>query len=252
MNTFGTKFSKALCDGCARLSSLGSPVSPEWILDIAILESAGTWDPNVLQGKAKLVPAYTQKQMEDNFIKLHGSIPEGIIIGPDMRPEIQGTNGLRLSHGTGATGLFQEMPITIKRPNLPILYILYKSKDPVVQLNDAIERFYTKAIAHKFGPYKSREALYCCNLAPARLIGGTYTDETILYSKNPADKNEIYYYPKAYELNSAPFGLDPKDPFGQLKMKHLAWGLDSARKSSIDRFNAELAAAYVINVGGSG
>lgn len=237
--TFGDGWSRALCLGCSRLSALGHPVAPEWVLAIIALESAGTWDPEVLQGRARLVPAS----------------------GPnDKRAEVFGHNGQRLSHGTGARGLMQHMPARLKRDRgKPDLLTLYAPSDPVVQLTDGIRSWCDQATRHKFGGFRSREALYCANLAPARLIGGEADDETILYSANPEDApwNERggrfvkTFWPEAYRANAKPFGLDPMDPRGALRMKHLAHGLDAAVRQCRARYDAELSAVYVVNARGS-
>lgn len=234
LQTFGYTFSRALVLGCARLSALGHDVRPEWILDIIALESAGTWDPLVLQGKARLVPASGPK---------------------DKRPEVEGTAGLRLTHGTGARGLFQVMPLRQPRKDMPVLLRLYGQTDPVQQLADKVRVLADSCIRHRFGAYSSREALYCANLAPARLIGGEYDDDTILYSADPYDEplnmrpnGARTYWPLGYQMNARPFGLDPADPKGKLRMRDLARGLDAAAAASRARINAELEAAFVANL----
>jgi len=236
---FGPNWSRALCLGCARLSTLGHDVLPEWILAMIALESAGTWDPKVLQGRARLVPASGPK---------------------DMRPEVAGTGGpgrplLRLSHGSGAKGLFQVMPTRQERKVLPDLLTLYAEEDPLAQLAHKIRALADWSIRHRVGGYKSRAALYCANLAPARLVGGAYDDDTILYSADPADaplndrpNGARTFWPAGYRMNAAPFDLDPADPKGKLRMRHLDRGLDKAVAASRARYDAEVAAAYVANI----
>lgn len=224
MKLFGPAWSKRLCLGSAKLSSLGHPVTIESILTVIWFESAGTFDPNVLQGRAKLVKSTGPK---------------------DKRSEVAGHFGLRLSHGSGARGLFQVMPVRAKRTGQVDLITLYSIDDPIEQLNEGIERFYNASIGNKFGGYKTREALYCANLAPARLVNGNYNDDTILYTRDVKYKGQKCYYPPGYIMNAEPFGLDPDDPEGALRMKHLSIPLDQVYKS--DRYNAEVEAAYIIN-----
>jgi len=226
VTTFGPAWSRALCLGAARLSALGSPVLPEWVCAMICLESAGTWDPEILQGHAKLVP------------------PTG---SDDHRDEVAGRFGLRLSHGTGARGLLQHMPARSRRVGQPDLISLYAPSDPITQLTDGISSWVTQAVGGRW-TYRSLEALYCANLAPARLVGGTYDDETVLYSQHPDDAGTACYWPAGYRSNATPFGLDPRDPAGRLRMRHLSVGLDAAVKACRARYDAEVASAYAANV----
>lgn len=228
MTTFGTAFSRALVDGGVALSALGSPVPPEWILAVIALESG--FRPDRLQGDARLVPASGHD---------------------DKRPEVAGTGGLRLSHGTGARGLLQHMPRRVKRAGLPDLLHLAPRKPPHVQVADGVAFWVGQARAFDVrGGFTSREALYCANLAPARLQGGRYDAETTLYSRAEADRGKPCYWPAGYVQNARPFGLDPHDVEGQLRMRHLAAGLDAAVKACHARYDAEVTAAYAVNAGG--
>ena len=106
---------------------------------------------------------------------------------------------------------------------------------------------------HNFGGYKSRSALYCANLAPARLINGAYDDDTILYSANIEDKDlpNATYWPRAFKDNAPAFDveIDPeKNPDQRLRLYHLETGLNKAVIATQKRFDAELEAAYVANI----
>lgn len=231
---FGRAFTCGLVEGARRLSAIGALVDPAWILAKIALESAGTWSVDVLQGRAKLVT------------------PNG---PNDMRPEVAGSGGLRLSHGNGARGLFQRMPPRrLERAGKADLLYLYTEPDPVRQLADAVLGWSEFARKHRTGGFKSRAALYCANLAPARLIGGGYDGETILYSANEADRELPLrtYWPEAYRQNAAPFGLDPRatgkpgEQEGRLRMKHLDYGLDAAVRATTRRYTAELEAVLAL------
>lgn len=127
------------------------------------------------------------------------------------------------------------------------LWRLYPCPAPEVQL---VEAFAFWRGQRGVG-FRTREALYCCNLAPARLRQPCYGDDTIVYSADPDDEPlnsrgvgwERTYWPRAYEQNAGPFGLDPKDPRGKLRMRDLAVGLDTYVRRCQARYDAELAAA---------
>lgn len=144
-------------------------------------------------------------------------------------------------NASGARGLGQRMPAN---------GVEYAVTDPVRQLNDAFTFWRAMRATLKVGEFRSREALYCLNLAPARLLGGQYDDETILYSANADDERlnqfhgrfERTYWPIAYQQNAAAFGLDPHDTLGRLRMRDLARGLDAAVARNRSRYDAELAA----------
>lgn len=174
---------------------------------------------------------------------------------------------------TRARGLWQCMPLEVHRypvgvalPKPPAGHFLRANDDgttslmreypcppPHLQLREAFA-FWLKSRGTGF---RSAEALYCANLAPARLKG-PYDDDTIVYSTNPDDeplnrKSIQYsktYWPAAYRDNAAAFGLNPKDPRGRIRMRDLAVGLDAAVKRHQDRYDAELTAAMVANVRG--
>lgn len=124
---------------------------------------------------------------------------------------------------SGARGLWQRMPVA----GMP-----YAETDPVRQLRDAFAFWRAMVVAFDVGRLSSREALYCLNLAPARLRGGCYDDDTALYAA-PS---------RAYEQNAAAFGLDPRDTRGVIRMRHLAHGLDAAIARCRGRYDAELEA----------
>lgn len=125
----------------------------------------------------------------------------------------------------GARGLWQKMPVAGKE---------YDQADPVRQIKDAFGFWCAMQTAFKVGKLTTREAFYALNLAPARLKNGSYDNDTVLYAA-PAI---------AYRMNAAPFGLDPNDPVGTLKIQDLASGLDAAVKRCEERFYAELEAAW--------
>lgn len=127
----------------------------------------------------------------------------------------------------------------------------YTVTDPVRQINDAFAFWRAFMTQHHIATFKSGNEFYCLNLAPARLIGGLCDESTIIYSTNPedqplnaqGDRFSRTYWPTAYRDNAAPFGLDPKDPRGRLRMRDLSAGLDAAVKRCQARFGAELAEA---------
>jgi hypothetical protein len=227
--TFGPEFSRELCVASLRLG-----VRIEWICAKINLETGETWNPHILQAGGQIVdPA-----------------------GPnDPRPELFGYNGKRLSRGNGARGLFQMMPIVRKRPRpLPDILTLYPVTDPVTQLQDHVTRALGWLAVFRT-EFKSREAYYCMNLAPARLVGGTYDDDTIIYSANPDDRplndtpsGASTYWPQGYRQNAAAFGKDKNDPRGRIRMRDLAVGLDASLARSRKRYDAELEGAYRANV----
>lgn len=171
-------------------------------------------------------------------------------------------------NASGARGLWQAMPKdmgehdgqstlppgwylrTVMRDGKTTVRMMkpYLTTDPVVQLREGLA--FWKAMARDFhvGAFRSRASLYCLNIAPARLRDGAYDDETILYSADPADKAHAYYWPTAYRQNAASFGLNPADPVGKLRMKHLDVGLDAAIARHRARYDAELEAAAIANV----
>lgn len=243
VSIFGPAFTRALVAATERLSLPPAPVDAEWILVKAGLEGAGKWDPFILNENATLVP------------------PSG---PSDMRAEVAGTDGLRLSRGTGARGLFQAMPRRKKRgEGVPDLVTLYPHTDPVKQLEDGVAlwiRFRGDA------GFRNRASLYMANLAPARLLQPDYDGETILYSANiedmPLNKRgngwSKTYWPAGYASNAAPFGLDRKADGkavdekgrwrgeGRLRLKHLEVGLTAAHQQSRARIAAELAAVRAL------
>ncbi len=127
-------------------------------------------------------------------------------------------------NASGARGLFQKMPAN---------GVEYAVTDPIQQMRDAFAFWRAMCGSFHVGEITSREALYCLNLAPARLKGGRYDTETALYEA-PS---------KAYRQNAAPFGLDPNDPVGVIRMRHLAVGLDRYVAKCRPRYDAELDAA---------
>lgn len=217
MKTFGPAWSRALVEGCTLIR-----VPPEWVLAVLLYESG--LDPERLHANASLVPA----------------------TGPDdMRPEVAGSGGLRLSKGSGARGLFQKMPTVERRDGLPPLMRLYAERDPVRQLRDAFQFWNAMIYTFRAGVPKSRAAFYCVNLAPARLKDGAYTDETVLYGiKKDASGNIVKS--SAYWMNR---GLDV-DGDGAIQMRELEPILVKAVEQNRTRFDAELAAAYVSNLAG--
>lgn len=132
-------------------------------------------------------------------------------------------------NASGARGLWQRMPEAGK----PYLVV-----DPVEQIRDAFAFWRSMATMMRTGPLTSREAFYCLNLAPARLLNGAYDDETVLYAA-PS---------RAYQQNAAAFGLDPHDPACALRIRHLALGLSAAVHRHQARYDAELEAAMAANV----
>lgn len=214
MTAFGPDFSGALCLGA---SSLGVPV--EWPLAALCLEGDGM---NPYAANASGARGMWQRMPDQLY---QGGRPWTLAVDAPAPP------GCVLRNVRDAAGVV--VGHTVWR--------LYLVTDPVQQLNDYFAWTRDRLHDGKVGRLKSREALYCCNLAPARLAGGAYDDETVLYSMRREDGNA--YFPAGYQQNAAPFGLDAKDPAGRLQMKHLAHGLDAAVARHRAKFDAELAAA---------
>lgn len=122
-----------------------------------------------------------------------------------------------------ARGLWQKMPSKDGKP--------YAETDPTKQLQDAFAFWVEMKRVFVVPAFTSREAFYCLNLAPARLMGGTYTDETVLYSKAK--------HKAAYEANR---GLDVTKR-GDIRIKDLRVGLDASVRRCQGRYDDELAAA---------
>jgi hypothetical protein len=123
---------------------------------------------------------------------------------------------------SGAFGLFQRMPP-------------YSQPDPRSQLRDYFDFCDAQQRSFHFVGFRSREELYCCNLAPARLAFGNAAPGTILYS---AQENGA-----SYRANAEAFGLNPNDPSGAIRMRDLAFGLDAAIVRCRERYDEELSAA---------
>lgn len=123
------------------------------------------------------------------------------------------------SNPSGARGLWQRMPSR----GVP-----YSCPAPEVQIADAVLFWRQMMIAMRVPAFTSREAFYCCNLAPARLYGGHYGPDTVLYAGDVA-----------YRENA---GLDVNHD-GAITLSELAPCLDRAVDRCRARFEAELAAA---------
>lgn len=174
-----------------------------------------------------------------------------------------------------ACGLWQCMPVEVQRfppgvklPVPPARHFLVTNGDgttslmrkyacpaPEIQIAEAFKFW----LRYRGAGFRNREALYCANIAPARLLG-TYDAETIIYSANIEDaplnnRGPAYvrtYWVEAYKQNAAAFGLDPRDPRGRIRMRHLGVGLDAAIRRTQARYDAELTAAWVANARGPG
>lgn len=127
----------------------------------------------------------------------------------------------------GAFGLWQRMPSR---------GVAYAVADPIRQMSDAFTFWRQMSDAFHVTVFRRREAFYCLNLAPARLKNDRYDDETELYSAPSSE----------YRMNAGPFGLDPKDPGGVLRMRNLAHGLDAAVERCRARYDAECEAAQAV------
>jgi hypothetical protein len=223
---FGTRFSVALCEGCAMLSSLGTPVPPEWVLGALALESG--FNPRA--ANASGARGLWQKMPEPVVQK-----GKPVVLAVDAKPP------------PGCLLRDIRDPMT-KQVTGKSLWQLYACPAPEVQIAEACRFWWQFARAQKMpSGFTSREALYCCNLAPARLRGGRYTGETVLYSANEEDKGLDVYWPAAYLQNCEAFGLAKAAGELRLRMRHLATGLDRAIARHRARYDAEVAAAYVAN-----
>jgi hypothetical protein len=230
---FGPAFSRELVDGCVSIEGPdGRPIPIEWALRNFAYESG--FDLNVLVGHARLVPAGPGD--DDGY--------------PDQRPEVAGSGGLRLSHGTGARGLYQAMPRREhradvdkgdpkKRRRIPDLLHLYAENRPEGQCRDAFAFWRAMIAQMKTGPIRSSEAFYCLNLLPAVLRGGVYDDETPVTGREGP-------YAFAWSANQrlAPLAPDGKTRISPVRRKHLAVRLDDAQARNRARFEEELSAAY--------
>lgn len=212
---FGVEFSGALCLGCASLS-----VPPEWVLAVLCLEGNGM-DPHAAnasgaRGMWQRMPEPVLVGGRPLILDLVAPCPVGCV--------------LRVAHDL-------HDPTKVVGHSV---WKLYAPTDPVRQLNDYFAWTRVELRNVNAGAIRSREALYCCNLAPERLRNGGYDPDTVLYPA-PTD---------AYRANARSFGLDPNDPKGALRMSDLATGLDAAVKRHQAKFDAELEAANVANAGG--
>lgn len=225
---FGPAFSRALVEGCALLG-----VPPEWTLAKIALESG--FNPNASNGSG--ARGLWQKMPEQVW---GNGKPLTVPVGSSPPP------GCILRAVKGVSGKILHMTV----------WRLYSCPAPEVQIRDAFRSWRSSQVNTQIGPFKTREALYCLNLAPARLAGGEYDDETIIYSADPADaplnrlggRFTLTFWPTAYRENAAPFGLNPSDSKGKIRMHQLAYGLDKYVAINRARYDAELAAAYVANV----
>lgn len=231
ISAFGADFSRAFCLGCA---SIGTRL--EWPFAVLCLEGDGM---NPYAANASGARGMWQRMPTQVVIDgVPRTLPPGVPppAGCIARP-VKGPDGAVI-HQT--------------------VWRLYSPTDPVRQINDYFA--YTRAMIAELraGKLTSRSALYCLNLAPARVYGGTYTDETIVYSTNVEDeplnaRGHAFaktYWPDAYQANARAFGLDPKNPHGRILMSDLATGLDAAVARHQAKYDAELTAAYVANAGG--
>lgn len=177
---FGAGWTAALLGECASIRGPGGGAIPhKWPLTVFGLETGGLFSTTLLQANAKIVPAYPADA--DGF--------------PDQRSEVAGTGGMRLTHGTGARGLWQKMPRRLKRSDpapddaqrrkpIPDLLYLYEVTDPVKQMREGFAFWRAMMKTFSVPSITSVEAFYCLNFAPARLKGGAYHDETIIYAKD--------------------------------------------------------------------
>lgn len=216
VTTFGPAFSRALCVGCASLSTPAYPVPPEWTLAKLALESG--FNPFA-------------EHPRSHARGLWQCMPREIRRCPSLGAAMQGLGPLDFTRANrdGSTSVMRK----------------YGCPAPEVQIVEAFAFWRS----FRGDGFRCREALYCANIAPARLLR-PYDDETIIYSADPADAHlpDSTYYPAAYEQNAGAFGLDPHDPRGKILMKDLAVGLDHYVRANQARYDAELEAAYVANV----
>lgn len=209
-DAFGREWSRALCEGCATLD-----VPPEWVLAVFALESG--FNPfarnaSGARGLWQRMPDRVFANGRPLVLPVGAATPPGNILRPHK----------------GASGVVVGLSV----------WRLYAPVEPLKQLTDYFAWTRTRLSTVHAGKLRSRAALYCCNLAPERLRDGRYTDETPLYS---APSQE-------YQQNAAHFGLKASDPKGVLRLRHLEYGLDAGVARHRDRYNAELAAAYVANL----
>lgn len=223
---FGSRFSVALVEGCGLLSSLGTPVPVRWVLRCIALESGFNQKAANASGARGLWQRMPEQQFAQGrpvVLPLDAKAPQGFILRDVRDPMTKQVTGRSL-------------------------WKLYSCPAPEVQIAEACRFWWRMARDLKVeGGFRTCEALYCANLAPARLRGGRYNDETVLYSANDADKGLDSYYPAGFLQNHAAFGL-PEDGERRLRMKHLTFGLDSAERRLRARVDAEETAANVANL----
>lgn len=205
VKAFGPGFSRELATGAA---SIGAEI--EWVCAVLALESG--FDPKAAnasgaRGLWQRMPDQVRIKGEPLILPPGSACPPGCILR-----ELREKGGLRGYK----------------------VWRLYAVSDPRQQLIDYFAFTRGMLDAFKARPIRSREALYCVNLAPARLGGGRYDPDTLLYPVGSS----------AYRQNARAFGLDPEATAGGLRMKHLAVGLDAAVERCRARYDVEVAAAY--------
>lgn len=160
MTPLPATFGRALRDGAESMVPFGVAVrdAAEWACLVFQLESAGTWSPDVLNGLAKLVPASGPKDLRPEVV---GSAPDGAPL-------------LRLSHGSGARGIWQKMPAVLRprdaKAGVPALIRLYGTRDLTKQCEEAFT--FWRAMVARFTdgvPLRHVGEFYCLNFLPARL-----------------------------------------------------------------------------------
>jgi hypothetical protein len=127
---------------------------------------------------------------------------------------------------SGARGLWQRMPDRTTGA-------LYSRPPPPQQIADAFLFWSQMQRAFRVPRFTSRAAFYCCNLAPARLSGGHYGPDTVLYQGDTA-----------YRQNAS---LDV-DHDGRITLGELEPCLDRAVRGHQARYDAELASARALGV----
>lgn len=216
--TFGPAFTAALLVGCEQLSAPGWPVPPEWTLAKLALESG--FNPLAENKGSRARGLWQCMPREVRRVDRFG----------DWGP--LGSLDFTRTNGDGSTSVMRK----------------YACPAPDVQLAEA----FTFWRQFRVDGFRSREALYCANISPARLRR-PYDDDTIIYSANPEDAHlpDATFWPRAYHDNAAPFGLDPNDPLGRIRMRDLAVGLDKYVRENQTRYDAELAAAIAMRANGA-
>lgn len=144
----------------------------------------------------------------------------------------------RARNPSGACGLTQLMPQNLPAAGYSRGTDAFQTEPADVQMRAGARFWRVMTDAFKVPAFTSRAAFYCLNLAPARLMHGDYSGETVLYARGK--------HGSAYSMNRV---LDVEGR-GDIRIKDLEASLDRAVRAVKTRYDAELEACAVANVAG--